>query len=71
MKKAILYIFNILSISGIAQVTLIQTDTINAKSMTSVTVISSKPYIQTLVDKTVLNVSLMPNVAGQNALDLL
>ncbi len=71
MKKALLYFFNILSISGIAQVASSKSDTINSKTITSVTVVSSKPIIQTLVDKTVLNVSAMPNVAGLNALELL
>ena len=71
MKKALLYVFNILSISGIAQIAPSKADTINSKTITSVTVTYSKPVIQTLVDKTVFNVSAMSNVAGLNALELL
>lgn len=46
-------------------------DTIQAKSTTEVTVVAKQPFIKTLVDKTVLNMSAKPSTAGQNALDLL
>lgn len=48
-----------------------QADTLAAKRIDSVTVVSKKPFIQTLVDKTVLNVESRPTAAGQNALELL
>ncbi len=46
-------------------------DTIQAKNTTEVTVVAKQPFIKTLVDKTVLNISAKPSTAGQNALDLL
>lgn len=46
-------------------------DTLNSKKIDSITVISKKPRIQVLVDKTVLNVDNMLSTAGQNALDVL
>lgn len=46
-------------------------DTLVAKKIDSVTVISKKPFIQTLIDKTVINVEGSATNAGQNALELL
>lgn len=46
-------------------------DTIQAKNTSSVTVVAKQPFIKTLVDKTVLNISAKPSTAGQNALELL
>lgn len=48
-----------------------QADTLAAKRIDSVTVVSKKPFIQTLVDKTILNIESRPTAAGQNALELL
>lgn len=48
-----------------------QTDTLVAKKTDSVVVVAKKPFIQTMVDKTVLNVESRPTAAGQNALELL
>src|SRR5574343_1028182 len=47
------------------------TDTLKAKTVTSVTVMASQPYVKVLIDKTVLNIAAKPSSAGQNALDLL
>jgi iron complex outermembrane recepter protein len=46
-------------------------DTLNSKKIDSITVISKKPMIEVMVDKTVLNVDNMPSTTGQNALDVL
>lgn len=48
-----------------------QSDTLTSKTTTAVTVVASKPFIQTMVDKTVLNIASKPTAAGQNALELL
>ena len=46
-------------------------DTLKSTSTSEVTVVANKPFIRTLVDKTVLNIAAKPSSAGQNALDLL
>ena len=42
-----------------------------AKSMQEVTVTAKKPFIETKLDKTVVNVDASPTSAGSNALDIL
>ncbi|TXT34171.1 MAG: TonB-dependent receptor [Chitinophagaceae bacterium] len=46
-------------------------DTVQLNGQSSITVVSAKPFIQTLVDKTVMNVAGRTGVNGQNALELL
>ena len=46
-------------------------DTLKATVTTELTVVSNRPFIRTLVDKTVLNIAAKPSAAGQNALELL
>ncbi|OYY13195.1 MAG: hypothetical protein B7Y69_12680, partial [Sphingobacteriia bacterium 35-40-8] len=46
-------------------------DTLKATITTELTVVSNRPFIRTLVDKTVLNIAAKPSAAGQNALELL
>lgn len=46
-------------------------DTLKSTTTSEVTVVASKPFIRTLVDKTVLNIAAKPSAAGQNALELL
>lgn len=46
-------------------------DTLKSTSTSEVTVVANKPFIRTLVDKTVLNIASKPSSVGQNALDLL
>lgn len=46
-------------------------DTLKAKTISAVTVVSTVPFIKNLVDKTVMNVAARPSSAGQNALDIL
>ncbi|MDP1843204.1 MAG: outer membrane beta-barrel family protein [Sediminibacterium sp.] len=46
-------------------------DTLQLNGQSSITVVSAKPFIQTLVDKTVMNVAGRTGVNGQNALELL
>lgn len=46
-------------------------DTVHLNGQSSITVVAAKPFIQTLVDKTVLNVAGRTGVNGQNALELL
>lgn len=46
-------------------------DTLVARSTSEVTVTSTKPFVQQLVDRTILNLSARPSSAGQNALELL
>ncbi len=46
-------------------------DTLVAKVISELTVSSNKPLVQTMVDKTVLNIAARPSLAGQNALELL
>lgn len=46
-------------------------DTLKSTSTSEVMVVANKPFIRTLVDKTVLNIASKPSSAGQNALDLL
>ena len=48
-----------------------QSDTLIAKTISAVTVVAAKPFIQTMVDKTVLNIAARPSLGGQNALELL
>lgn len=47
------------------------TDTLKAKTVSSVTVMASQSYVKVLVDKTVLNIAAKPSLVGQNALDVL
>ncbi|HLD51808.1 MAG TPA: outer membrane beta-barrel protein [Sediminibacterium sp.] len=46
-------------------------DTLKATITTELTVVSNRPFIRTLVDKTVLNIAAKPSATGQNALELL
>lgn len=70
MQKFMTAFFLLLGTMTQAQ-TLPLSDTIQAKSTTEVTVVGKQPFIKKLVDKTVLNISAKPSIAGQNALDLL
>ena len=70
MQKFMTALFLLLGTMTQAQ-TLPISDTIQAKGTTEVTVVTKQPFIKTLVDKTVLNISAKPSTAGQNALDIL
>jgi len=50
---------------------IIASDTVQLNGQSAITVVSAKPFIQTLVDKTVLNIAGRTGVNGQNALELL
>lgn len=65
--KQLLLLFTLLTVANAHS----QTDTLVAKKTDSVVVVAKKPFIQTMVDKTVLNVENRPTAAGQNALELL
>lgn len=70
MQKA-LSIILLLAVHTVHAQVPVQTDTLKAKTVSSVTVVASQPYVKTLVDKTVLNIAAKPSVVGQNALELL
>ncbi|TAG30616.1 MAG: TonB-dependent receptor [Sphingobacteriia bacterium] len=69
MKKLLISLLPFISCS-IAHATP-QSDTLIAKTISAVTVVAAKPFIQVMVDKTVLNIAARPSLGGQNALELL
>jgi iron complex outermembrane receptor protein len=70
MKKFFIILTQMLPVLLLAQ-TRMQGDTLMAVKADSVTVISQKPFIQNLADKTVLNIEGRSITAGQNALEIL
>ena len=70
MQKILLFLSLLLAITSMAQTAKLS-DTLISNNPSAVTVVSSKPYIQNLVDKTVLNIAARATAAGQNALELL
>lgn len=76
MQKLLFLLFPLFAITAIGQSVakeqaIPKEDTLVAKAISELTVVSSKPFVQTLVDKTVLNISARPSLAGQNVLDIL
>ena len=69
MKYLLLPILSLLGLQAISQTKL--QDTLVGKKIDTVLVNNKKPFIQTLIDKTVMNIESRPSVAGQNALELL
>jgi hypothetical protein len=69
MKQLLNALLLLLTVQVAAQTK--NSDTITAKIVDSVTVMSKKPFIQVQVDKVVMNVDSRPTTAGQNALELL
>ena len=65
--KQLLLLFTLLTAANAYS----QIDTLVAKKTDSVVVVAKKPFIQIMVDKTVLNIENRPTAAGQNALELL
>ncbi len=69
MKSLLLTILTISCLQGISQNKI--ADTLTGKKLDTIAVNNSKPFIQNLVDKTVMNIESRPSIAGQNALELL
>ncbi len=70
MQKLLLISILLISIAAKGQ-TKTSEDTLVSKKISEITVVASKPFVQTLVDKTILNIGARPSLAGQNALELL
>lgn len=70
MQKLLIISLLLIATSSKSQNTTLS-DTLKSTITAEVTVVASKPFIRTLVDKTVLNIAAKPSTAGQNALELL